>query len=43
VGGGEPKLVKRRKQRLIEQIRQQWQALQCCYQLQVEEVTEAQP
>lgn len=42
-GSADQKLVKRRKQELIKQVRMQWEALHCCYPLQVEEVTEGQP
>jgi len=39
-GASDRKLVARRKRALIEQIRQQWEKLHCCYQLQVEDETE---
>jgi len=39
-GTADPKLMARRKRVLIEQIREQWEKLHCCYQLQVEDETE---
>jgi large repetitive protein len=39
-GSADRKLVARRKRALIEQIREQWEKLHCCYQLQVEDETE---
>ncbi|HEY0685361.1 MAG TPA: SdrD B-like domain-containing protein [Steroidobacter sp.] len=42
-GDEDPKLVKRRKQTLIEQIREQWEALHREYPLHVEDETEVQP
>jgi hypothetical protein len=35
------KLIGRRKHALIQQIQEQWEKLHCCYQLQVEDETEA--
>ena len=39
-GTADRKLVARRKRALMEQIRQQWEKLHCCYPLQVEDETE---
>jgi uncharacterized repeat protein (TIGR01451 family) len=39
-GTADRNLMARRKRALIEQIREQWEKLHCCYQLQVEDETE---
>jgi uncharacterized repeat protein (TIGR01451 family) len=42
VEGADRTLAKRRTQQLIKETRMQWEALHCCYPLQVEEVMEGQ-
>ena len=42
-GGEDRKLVARRKRALIQQIRDEWEGLHCCYPLQVEDESEVRP